>query len=102
MEDTRGHCDKWEVDDAEVDEEDGGYLADKKKAALQPQFGLYIPGRDLPPPPPPSTKRLGPSEDMVKARQSFTCNGYVCLCVPCGCMCVAPASRLLCCIVSWE
>ena len=34
--------DRWEVDQVEVDEDEGGYLADKKKQALQPQFGLYV------------------------------------------------------------
>ncbi len=57
----------------EVDTEDGGYLADKKKAALQAQFGLYVPGKAAPEAAAPAGPRsLGPSQDMVKLRASFT------------------------------
>lgn len=66
-------ADKWEVDQVEVDEDDGGYLADKKKQALQPQFGLYVPGKPqassttaVPP-----GKPLGPRDDVLKLRASY-------------------------------
>ena len=76
MEHTDGG-DKWEAGDveADVDDDEGGYIADKKKNAKQPQFGLYVPnkasvdsaaggGAAAP-------KRLGPREAMMKAREAF-------------------------------